>query len=452
MLAIGVVCIVSLFMSASKVSAMPPVKKTVLSNGLILLHSEDHSLPFVTLQLLVDGGSDRDLSGKEGLSYLTAKGILLGTSGHSASALSEELDFLGASLDSFAGRDYTILSLRVLAANLDKGLALFMETLAKPTFPVKELKREEDKTLALIQSHKEQPGKVAEEAFLKTLFLSGPYRHQTMGTEDSVSRLTRDDVLAFYETYYRPNNCVLAVVGDITAEELKSKLIPLVETLPVGDIPKIPVETVFSSRRDTVRIDRKITQANIVVGNPGITRDNPDFYASTVMNYILGGGGFASRLLEEVRNKRGLAYSVASFFDTGKYPGSFQVVLQTKNLSAREAICLVLQQMKQIRGELVSDEELEEAKKYLVGSFPLRIDTQSKLANVLLQDEFYGLGLDYPDRYPLLIRSVTRDDILRVAKTYLHPETCVLIIVGDLKEVGSPLDEGNPAKTETPAH
>jgi zinc protease len=138
--------------------------------------------------------------------------------------------------------------------------------------------------------------------------------------------------------------------------------------------------------------------------------------------------------MEEIRNKRGLAYSVASFFDPGKYPGSFQIVLQTKNASAKEAFSLSRQQMERIRQELVSEKELEGAKKYLVGSFPMRLDTQGKLANFLTQVEYYGLGLDYPQKYPNLIRSITREEVLRVAKTYLQPEKYILVIVANLKE------------------
>jgi len=140
--------------------------------------------------------------------------------------------------------------------------------------------------------------------------------------------------------------------------------------------------------------------------------------------------------MEEVRNKRGLAYSVASFFDPGKYPGSFQIVLQTKNNSAREAITLARGQMERIRKEMVSEKELEGAKKYLVGSFPMRLDTQSKLANFLLQVEYYNLGLDYPARYPKLIQSVSGEEVLRVAQKYLYPENYILVIVGDLKAAG----------------
>jgi zinc protease len=204
----------------------------------------------------------------------------------------------------------------------------------------------------------------------------------------------------------------------------------------VGEIPTLPFIVEFEKAQKTVKIDRPITQANVILGNAGVTRENPDFYALTVMNYILGGGGFASRLTEVIRNKRGLAYSVASFFDPGKYPGSFQVVLQTKNSSAKEVISLSLQQMERMQKELVSDKELEGAKKYLIGSFPMRFDTQSKLASFLTQVEYYGLGLDYPEKYPSLIRSVTREEVLRVAKKYLHPQEYVLVIVANLQEAG----------------
>jgi zinc protease len=198
----------------------------------------------------------------------------------------------------------------------------------------------------------------------------------------------------------------------------------------------MPFKGEFAKGPKTVKIDRAITQANIILGHRGVSRENPDFYALTVMNYILGGGGFSSRLMEEIRNRRGLAYSVASFFDPAKYPGSFQIVLQTKNASAREAISLSLQQMERIRKEMVSENELEGAKKYLIGSFPMRLDTQGKLVNFLGQVEYYGLGLDYPEKYPSLIRSVTREEVLRVAKAYLHPEDYLLVVVANLKEAG----------------
>ena len=416
--------------------AMPPVQRSVLPNGLVLLVSEEPSLPFVTFQLLVDSGSRKDPSGEEGLAHLTARGLLLGTPKRTVTAIYDELDFMGASLNASSGRDYATLSLRILKKDLNKGVDLFMDVLTQPAFPEEEIKREVEKTLAAIQSAEDQPDEVAEKAFQKTLFPNSPYGHPVEGTRQSVANLTRKAVVRFYRSYYHPNSAILTVVGDITGEELKAKLLPRLEKWPAGEIPKISFKYVFAKEQKTVKIDRPITQANIILGHAGVSRENPDYYALTVMNYMLGGGGFASRLMEEIRNKRGLAYSVASFFDPGKYPGSFQIVLQTKNSSAGESISLALQQMERIQKELVSEKELEGAKKYLIGSFPLRLDTQGKLANFLTQVEYYGLGLDYLERYPSLIRSVTREEVNRVAKKYLQPKDYILVIVANLKEAG----------------
>jgi zinc protease len=425
-----------LSLPAGTLQAMPPVHKMVLPNRLVVLICEEHSLPFVTLQLLIDSGSRRDTSGEEGLAYLTARGLLLGTSKRTVTEINKELDFMGTSLDVSPGRDYSVLSLRTLKKDLDKGFNLFMEVLTEPAFPEEEIKREVEKTLALIQSLEDQPEEVAEKEFKKTLFLTGPYGHPAEGTKESIPRIKREAIIRFFHTCYHPNNSILAVVGDITAEEVKTRILPILEKWQIGEVQEIPFKPTFAKGPETIKINRQITQANIILGNAGISRDNPDFYAITVMNYILGGGGFASRLLEEIRNKRGLAYSVQSFFDSGKYPGSFQIILQTKNSSAREALSLALQQMERIQKEPVSDKELEGAKKYLIGSFPLRLDTQGKLASFLIQVEYYGLGLDYPQKYPSLIRSVTSEDVLRVAKTYLHPERYILVVVADLKDAG----------------
>jgi zinc protease len=224
------------------------------------------------------------------------------------------------------------------------------------------------------------------------------------------------------------------VVGDIVTKEVTNRLLPEIAEWKKATIPAESFDMSYSKGKNTVKIDRRISQANVIIGEKGVSRGNPDYYALNVMNYILGGGGFASRLTEEIRNKRGLAYDVASFFDPGKYTGSFQIVLQTKNATAREAIVLSQEQMGLIRKESVSDKELEGAKKYLIGSFPMRFDTQSKLANFLNQVEYYGLGMDYSAKYPSIINAITKEDVLRVAKKYLNPEETIRVIVADLKE------------------
>jgi zinc protease len=430
-----IVFTLSLFLPFS-VNALPPVHRSVLSNGLVLLSAEEHSLPFVTLLLLVDAGAWKDEPGQEGLSYMTARGLTLGTSRRGVSAINEELDFMGASLGASSSRDYATVSLRVLKKDLDEGLDLLMETITEATFPEDELRREQEKTLAGIQSQEDEPEDVAEKAFRKELFLTGPYAHPVEGTKESVPKLTRESILKFYRAYYHPNGSILAVVGDLTAEELNAKVITRFLGWPKGKAPDTAFRQEPAKGLKTVKIDRPITQANIILGHAGVSRENPDYYALTVMNYILGGGGFSSRMVEEVRDKRGLAYAVVSYFDPGKYAGSFQVVLQTKNASAREAISLSLKEIERIQTGGVSEKELEAAKKYLIGSFPMRFDTQGKLVNFLTQVEYYNLGQDYPEKYPTLIGSVTGEQVLRVAKTYLHPEQVLLVVVANLKEAG----------------
>jgi zinc protease len=420
--------------------AMAPVQRTVLPNGFVILQVEDHSLPFVTMQLLVDGGSCRDPSGKGGLSHITAKTLLLGSESKTARQISEELDFMGASLSAAPGRDFTVISLRVLKKDLLKGFSLLTDALARPTFPEDEIRREIEKASANLQSQEDDPGTVAEREFLRTLFSNGAYGHPVEGSKTSLAGVTRDLVLKFFNTYFIPKNSILTVVGDVTATEVRTLLLPILEKLPAGASSQTSLKITPVRGPKTVNIRRPIAQANIVLGHAGISRDNPDFHALSVMNYILGRGGFASRLNQEVRARRGLAYSITSLFDTGKHSGSFQVVLQTKKESAKEAIGLVLRELERIRKELVSEQELEGAKRYLIGSFPMRLDTQAKMAGFVSQSEFYGLGLDYDLRYQSFIEAVTKEDVLAVAKTYLHPERLFVVVVGNSMEAG----DGSP--------
>jgi zinc protease len=435
-LLLGVGVLFGLGIIENATQAMPAVQRTVLANQLVLLASEEHALPFVTVQLLIEAGSWLDPAGEEGLAALTARGLLLGTSTHSGAAIQEELDFMGASLRATARRDYATLSLQVLKKDLGRGLELFMEVLTQPVFPDDELHREREKTLAAMQAEEDEPGEVAEKAFQRALFPTSSYGHPVEGLPASVAQLKREAVVRFYQRHYHPNQAILAVVGDITAEEVQAQLHPRLAAWPTGAVPATPFSPAFERGPKTITIDRAITQAHVILGHVGISRGNPDFYALSVMNHLLGEGGFASRLVEAIRDQRGLAYSVASFFEAGKYPGAFQVALQTKNASVQEAIALAVQQLERMRTEPVSEEELEGAKKALVGSFPLRLGTQAQLAAFLTQVEYYGVGLDYPAKYPPLIASVSSQDVLRVAQAYLHPRHSILVIVANLKEAG----------------
>jgi zinc protease len=418
--------------------AIPPVERIVLPDGLVLLVAEERSLPFVTFELIIDAGAWRDPPQKGGLANLTAESILLGTNRRTISQINETLDTMGTSLEVSCGWDYVSLSLKSLKKELDQGFAIFMEILTRPAFPQQELQRVKQTILGAILSEKDDPMELARKRFREIVFVDSPYDHPVKGTEETLPTLTRDMVVEFYQTYFYPNIAILAVVGDITAKEVRERLVPRLNQWKGKQVLEMPVTTRFAEGPQKSLIDRPITQANIVLGHGGIQRSNPDFYAVSVMNRILGGGGLSSRLVGAIRVKRGLAYSVHSAFLANRYPGSFQLMLQTQSSSASEAIRLSLEEMKRMKREMVSEQELKTAKEYLVGSFPLRVNTQSRLAAFISQAEYYDLGLDYPERYPSLIQSITREDVLRVAREYLHPEETVVSIVGNLQEIKLP--------------
>ncbi len=416
--------------------ALPAVERTVLPNKLVLLVFEEHSLPVVTFQLLVDAGSWKDPEDMGGLANLTANGILLGTAAQDAKAINEELDFLGTSLESMCDNDFAALGMQTLKRNLEKSFPLFMRTITQASFPEKEIAAEKKKIEGRIQSEEDEPSEVADKAFDKALFLSSPYSRPVKGSSESLSKITREAVLKFHGDYYAPNCSILAVGGDITMEEVKSLIVPELVRWAEKKVPQSTFTTTFAAATRTVKISREITQANIILGNAGMERANKDYSAFSVMNYIFGFTNFTSRLMCEVRIKNGLAYSIESEMEPRKHPGAFEITLQTKNSSASEAVSLVLHEMERIRKEPVSDSEFELAKQFLIGNFPLRYSTQKDMGRFFTLVEFFGLGLDYPEKYPSIINAVTRDDVLRVSRKYLHPENYILVVVGNLKEAG----------------
>jgi zinc protease len=232
-----------------------------------------------------------------------------------------------------------------------------------------------------------------------------------------------------------PNNAIFSVSGDITSDELGALLSKYLGNWEMKQLPENNSLELETRRiKKVIKINKDLTQANIVLGHLGISRENPDYYAVSVMNYILGGGGFSSRLMQSIRDEKGLAYDVHSFFEALKQAGTFEVGVQTKNESASTAIADIHRQLELIRKEPVSDEELSEAKSYLTGSFRRRLDTNRKIADFLAAVEFYELGGDYVDKYAGYVNAVTKEDILRVARKYIDPDNYVLIVVADQKK------------------
>lgn len=414
----------------------PQVTRSTLTNGATLLVSEQHNLPMVLVRVLVDAGARRDPAGIGGVAYLTADLLTEGTATRSAAEISEAVDFIGGSLTSSAEMDYATLGLRVLAKDLDVGMDLLADVLTRPAFAGGELARRREAVLARIRAEKDQPTTVAIRAFRPALFGNEPYGHPVHGTETSVPRVTRAEIRNFYQQFYQPARTLVVVVGDITAEAARARVERALASWKGAGSPEFqyPPPTTPSTRH--VQINKPVTQAAVVLGHRGIARDNPDYEPLMVMNYILGGGGFSSRLMDRIRTRAGLVYSVSSGFGANKAPGSFQIVMQTKNESVNEAIALARAEVDRLRAEPVADEELDEAKRYLTGSFPLRMDSNGEVAGMVGEFAFYDLGLDYADRYLQRMNAVTQADVQRVAQQYLRPEEFIEVIVADLDKVG----------------
>jgi len=411
------------------------IRRTVLPNGLTVLHVERHNLPIVMITLLVKASPLDETPDKAGLANLTAELLTEGTKKRKATDISEEIEFIGASLGASADSDYTLITLSVLKKDIEKGFGLFSDIALNPTFPEEEIKRNKDLIKGSLKQSEEDPSFVASKAFKKAVYGELPYGRLVMGSVETIDAIRKEDILRFHSELYRPNNALLSVVGDLTGDELNSLISRFLSEWKSGEIPKRPSLLAPAKKREMILIDRDLTQANIILGHGGVSRGNPDYYAVSVMNYILGGGGFSSRLMQTVRDEMGLAYDIHSFFAPYKEGGLFEIVAQTKNESANTVITVIHEQMNRIQKGQVTDQELGDAKAYLTGSFPRRLDTNRKIADFLAVVEFYGLGLDYVEKYPLYIKSVTKDDVSRVARKYLDPVDLVTVVVGKQSKI-----------------
>jgi len=428
------VCVVILAAWAPLLDAALAPKRSILDNGLVLLTSQQRSLPMVSIELLIEAGSRYD--NEEGVANLVARLLTYGTKRRSALQISDTVDFIGASLSASCGEDAASVSLTILKKDLATGLDLLADILTASTFPQEEIDRQKQAVIAGIKAREESPGSIAQRRFAAALYPQSPYGRPVEGNEASVKAISQASLQEFYQRFYRPNRAIMAVVGDISQDELIRALNQSLRSWTKGEPRGNPLVPSTIGEAQVIRVNKDLTQANIILGQQGISRENPDYYAIQVMNCILGGGGFSSRAMDAIRNERGLAYSVYSYFSAERSRGSFELVMQTKNETALEAIRLAQTEIRRIREESVTDQELSDAKDYLIGSFPLRLDTNRRVASFLVQVEFYQLGLDYPERYSDLIRKVTREDVERVARQYLHPEKLITVVVGNQKKIG----------------
>ncbi len=426
------VCLTVAIVAAPLPAAEIVPTKFVTSNGMTILVLEQHFLPIVEVNAMVKSGSAQDPPEKAGLANLVASLLDEGTTSRSSKQLAEQIDFVGGALEVRASEDFTNASVRVLKKDVELGFTLLADILQHPAFHKPEFERIRSQILGEMASDNDDPGHVAMKAFNQLVFHGHPYRWPLYGTEESLNKITHADVVGFYSREYIPSQVIVTIVGDVTLDQVSG----LVQTYFGGwkkaAAPSRNLKNPAAVEKKTVQlIEKDLTQSNVILGHSGISRNNPDFYAVTVMNYILGAGGFSSRLMDSIRDKQGLVYGIMSHFDARLMPGSFWVNFQTRTDATNQAIQGVLSEIKSIREAPVTDQELSEAKSFLMGSFPLRLDSTAKLAQVVSQVEFYGLGFEYFSQYPKWIERVTKEDVLRVAKQYLNTQRYALVVVGN---------------------
>jgi len=412
------------------------VRKTTLSNGLTLVVAERNQLPIVHLQVLLRAGSSVDTAQQSGLANLTAELLLQGTATQEATQISRRIESVGGSLTSGADLDYTSIHLAVLKKDLPLGMELLADILLNPQFAEPEVSRKIAEMKARLKRMEEEPRQIAQLAFAKSLFRDHPYARPVEGSVATLDQLTRADIQRFFQSYYRPNNAQVTIVGQINLEEAAGILEKVLGGWQAVPIQKPPLTAPRElPRPEVVKIDRSSSQANILWGHLGINRGNPDYYTLLVMNYILGGGGFVSRLMDQIRDNLGLTYGIHSHFEAREFPGAFEISLETRNQNTNQAVAEIMKELKKFLEKGVTATELAEAKAYLTGSFPMRMDTNAKMVKLLSAITFYGLGLDYPEKYPQLINQVTEGEILRAARQYLQPDRFLLVVVGNQKEI-----------------
>lgn len=386
------------------------------------------ALPIVDVQVDFAAGSMFDPAGKSGVAALT-RGILdLGAGALDENAIADRLADVGAQLAGGADTDRASVSLRTLAAPDKRGpaLALLQSILQTPRFDAAVFERERARTITALKEALTRPGVIAGKAFWSALYPNHPYGRQA--TPEGLATLTRDDLQAFYQRLYNARNASITIVGQLSRQEAAELAEKLLAGLPLGEVPALPPAP-QAGKGTAQKIAHPASQSHLLLGLPAVERGHPDFFPLLVGNYSLGGGGFVSRLMQEVRDKRGYAYSVHSYFSPLRQAGPFQIGLQTKRSQAAEALKLTRSVLEDFLRDGPSADELAAAKANLVGSFPLRLDSNHKILETVASIGFYGLPLDYLDTYQKKVAAVTADEVKQVFARHVHPESLVTVMV-----------------------
>jgi zinc protease len=356
----------------------------------------------------------------------------LGAGGINEEKLANQFSDIGAAIGGDVDLDRAYFKLRTLSSSVqkDKALSLFKLVIHAPDFPVPVLNRERDRIIASIKQSMTQPETIANLAFMKSLYGDHPYAHDEAGDVNSLQQINQADLKQFYKNYYLSSEASIVIVGDVNADEAKKISESISQGLPQGNTKHNIASVINQNYAGVKKIQHPAKQAHILMGMPVLKRGEKDYFPLYVGNYILGGGGFVSRLTEEVREKKGLVYSVYSYFMPLYVEGPLEIGLQTKKEQADEALSIVNSTIKKFIDEGPTEKELIAAKQNLVGGFPLRLDSNAKIVDYLSMIAFYKLPISYIDNYISEINKVTIDQIKMAFKSKIDPNKLTTIIVG----------------------
>ncbi|TFW07912.1 insulinase family protein [Oxalobacteraceae bacterium OM1] len=429
------------FIVVAPAEAALKIQTWSLANGTRVLFVESHSIPVVDLAVEFDAGSRRDPQGKAGTAALTNAMLARGIQGAEGPAqeqamteaqISDTFADTGAQRGGGAGNDRAGASLRTLSSKTerDTSVSLLARVLAQPSFPADFLQRDKARMIAAIKEDETKPEAIANKAFWRLLY--GPHPYAKQETVESVTAITREDLVEFHRRHYVANRAIVSIIGDLSRADADAIAQQLTVRLPQGEpLPELPNVVVQPAREE--RIQHPASQAHILLGEPALKRGDAEYFSLIVGNYVLGGGGFVSRLMNEVRERRGLTYGVYSYFNPLAQPGPFEIGLTTKKEQAAEALKVVRSVLEGFLRDGPTPAELKAAKDNLVGGFALRIDNNKKILDNIAAIGFYKLPLDYLDTWTAKVEKVTADDVKIAFRRKISPEQLSLVIVGDVK-------------------
>lgn len=404
------------------------------SSGARVYFVENRDLPILDVSVEFAAGSSMDTPGKSGRANLVQHLLSLGAGGLSEDQIATTLADVGAQLKSQFDRDRAGVSLRTLSSIKERTQALdvFARIIQQPEFPKDIVTREKTRIIASIKESSTKPDYIGDRELMKMLYGQHPYGLNEAGEIETLSRLQREDLIAFYRSHYVAKNAIIAMIGDVTRQEAAAIAERLTEKLPAKDA-ETTISVVAIPPAGVKRIPHPAAQSHIQLAYPGLRRNDPDYFPLLVGNHILGGGGFVSRLMEEVRQQRGLAYSVYSFFSPYQEQGPFLVGLQTKKEQSEDAFALVQQVLKNFVENGPTEEELVAAKQNIIGGFPLRIDSNNKILGFLSVIGFYQLPLTFLTDYLVAVEAVTIEQIRQAFQRRIQPDGMVAVIVGAME-------------------